>query len=204
MGHFQQRRSVPKMTANWQLINHLFPLVLGTSAEISYCITSDNPDLGSASDWSCREGNLLHLIRSTTQIWVVTRHQYGISAIVPETSFRGKVSDCVTKCRLFSQAISNADSAHSQFQTKEGKKPFAAAHTYITLTRQCLPPSLLPPGFQLRKCTQQSFIRGGSAPRSNPLPFYIEKVTFRIPSVDTLYHFASLLNAVNAPTQNHK
>ena len=102
MDHFQQRRSVPKMTANWQLINHLFPLVLGTSAEIAYCITSDNPDLGSASDWSCREGNLLHLIRSTTQIWVVTRHQYGISAIVPEKSFRGKVSDCVTKCRLFS------------------------------------------------------------------------------------------------------
>ena len=102
MDHFQQRRSVPIMTANWQLINHLFPLVLGTSAEISYCITSDNTDLGSASDWSCREVNLLHLIRSTTQIWVVTRHQYGISAIVPEKSFRGKVSDCVTKCRLFS------------------------------------------------------------------------------------------------------
>ena len=100
--------------------------------------------------------------------------------------------------------LSNADSAHSQFQTKEGQKPFGAAHTYITLTRQYLPPSLLPPRFQLRKCTQQSFIRGGSAPRSNPLPFYKEKVTFRIPSVDTLYHFAPLLNAVNAPTPNHK
>ena len=29
------------------------------------------PDLGSGSDWSCRERNLLQPIRSTTQIWVV-------------------------------------------------------------------------------------------------------------------------------------
>ena len=37
--------------------------------------------LGIASDWSLRVGNLLRPIRSTTQIWVVTRHQYGISAV---------------------------------------------------------------------------------------------------------------------------
>ena len=43
-------------------------------------------------------------IRSTTQIWVVTRHQYGISALVSQTSFRGKTSGGVPKCRLFSQA----------------------------------------------------------------------------------------------------
>ena len=30
-------------------------------------------------------------IRSTTQIWVVTCHQYGISALVSETSFGGKL-----------------------------------------------------------------------------------------------------------------
>ena len=40
------------------------------------------PDLGSASDWSCYVGNLLQPTRSTTQIWVVTRHQYGISALI--------------------------------------------------------------------------------------------------------------------------
>ena len=34
--------------------------------------------LGSASDWSCRERNLLQPFRSTTQIRVVTSHQYGI------------------------------------------------------------------------------------------------------------------------------
>ena len=42
-------------------------------------------DLGSAFDWSCREGNWLKLIRGTTEIWVVMRHQYGISALVSQT-----------------------------------------------------------------------------------------------------------------------
>ena len=37
-------------------------------------------DLGSVSDW-------LKQIRSTTQIWVVTRHQYGICPPLMETSF---------------------------------------------------------------------------------------------------------------------
>ena len=39
------------------------------------------------------------------QIWVVTRHQYGISALVSQTSFGGETSDSVAKCRMFSQAI---------------------------------------------------------------------------------------------------
>ena len=43
-------------------------------------------------------------IRSTKQIWVVTRHQYGISLLVSQTSFRRETSGGVAKCRLFSQA----------------------------------------------------------------------------------------------------
>ena len=39
------------------------------------------------SDWSCCVRNLLQPIRSTTQIRVVTRHQYGISLLVSQTSF---------------------------------------------------------------------------------------------------------------------
>ena len=50
------------------------------------------PDLASASDWLCRVGNLIQPIRSTTQICLVTRHQYGISPIVAQTSFRGETS----------------------------------------------------------------------------------------------------------------
>ena len=53
-------------------------------------MTCHYPDLGSVSDWSCREGNLLQPIRSTTQICVVTRHQYGISALISQTIFRGE------------------------------------------------------------------------------------------------------------------
>ena len=34
----------------------------------------------------------------------MTRHQYGISALVPQTSFRGENSGGVAKSRLFSQA----------------------------------------------------------------------------------------------------
>ena len=67
------------------------------------------PDLGSASDWSYRVGNLIQPIRSTTQIWVMTRHQYGISALVSQTSFGGETSGSVTKCRLFSQVTKYPD-----------------------------------------------------------------------------------------------
>ena len=41
-------------------------------------MTRHYPDLGTASDWSGRVGNLRQPIKSTTRIWVKTRHQYGI------------------------------------------------------------------------------------------------------------------------------
>ena len=50
-------------------------------------MTSHYPGLGSATDWPCRVGNLIQPIRSPTQIWIVTRHQYGISALVSLPSF---------------------------------------------------------------------------------------------------------------------
>ena len=53
----------------------------------SMLMTRHSPDLWSASDRSCREGNLLQPIRSIKEIWVVTRHQYGIFALVPQTLF---------------------------------------------------------------------------------------------------------------------
>ena len=67
-------------------------------------MTRHYPDLDSVSEWSQGVGSLLQPIRSTTQIWVVTRHQYGISALVSQTSFRGETVGCVAKRRLFSQA----------------------------------------------------------------------------------------------------
>ena len=46
-------------------------------------------------------------IRTTTQIWVAMRHQYGISVLVSQTLFstRETTSCGVTKCKLFSLAI---------------------------------------------------------------------------------------------------
>ena len=70
-------------------------------------MTRHYPDLGSASDWSYRVGNLIQPIRSTTQLWVTQLwviHQNGISGLFSQTSFGGKNSGSVAKCRLFSQA----------------------------------------------------------------------------------------------------
>ena len=69
----------------------------------SMLMTCHWPDLGRVSDWTCCARNLLQPIRNTTQIWVVTRHQYGISALVSQTSFHGETSGGVAKYQLFSQ-----------------------------------------------------------------------------------------------------
>ena len=69
-------------------------------------MTHHYPDLGSPSDWLNQISHMARpIIRSTTQIWVVRRHQYGISALVSHTSFGGETNGSVTKCQLFSQAI---------------------------------------------------------------------------------------------------
>ena len=74
-----------------------------TSAEIPYWwrVTSQT--------WVVRHicWKFVQPIRSTTQIWVVTRHQYGIYAVFYQTSFRGKTSGGVAKCRLFFSGYSN-------------------------------------------------------------------------------------------------
>ena len=53
-------------------------------------MTCHYPDLGSASDWLNQISYATQPIRSTTQIWVKTRHQYGISSLTSQTSFAGK------------------------------------------------------------------------------------------------------------------
>ena len=57
----------------------------------------------SASDWLKNCFIQSEAIRSATQILVVTRHQYGVSALVSQTSFREESSGGFAKCRLFSQ-----------------------------------------------------------------------------------------------------
>ena len=65
----------------------------------SILMTRHYSDLGSASDWLKK----IFLAARLMRIWVVTRHQYGISAIGPKMSFRRETSSDVMKCRLFSQ-----------------------------------------------------------------------------------------------------
>ena len=42
-------------------------------------------------------------IRNTTQIWVVTRHQYVSFSVVRQKSSRGETSDDAVRCQMFSQ-----------------------------------------------------------------------------------------------------
>ena len=70
----------------------------------SILMTRHYPDLGTVSDWLEQISHAVGPIRKTTQIWVVTHHQYGISTLVSQTSFRGETSGGVAKCLLFCQA----------------------------------------------------------------------------------------------------
>ena len=47
---------------------------------------------------------LVKRLTVTTQIWITTRHQYGISELVPQTSFPGETSCRVAKYRRSYQA----------------------------------------------------------------------------------------------------
>ena len=67
-------------------------------------MTRHYPDLGRASDWLNQISQGAKPIRSTTKIWVVMRHQYGIFELVSQMSFGRETSGSVAKCRLFSQA----------------------------------------------------------------------------------------------------
>ena len=103
---------VPRTTSKRRLRNDLRNSIL---------MTRHYSNLGSASDRLKQISHAAWPIRMhyPCQIWVVTRHQYGISALVSQTSFRGgeedqswrhqtsfrgETSGDVAKCRLFFQA----------------------------------------------------------------------------------------------------
>ena len=90
---------------------HWFPCQVAPEKQVqnSILMMRHYPDLGTASDWLSRMRNLIQLIRSTTQIWEVTRHQYEISALVSQTSFGRETSGFIAKCWLFSQAWSASE-----------------------------------------------------------------------------------------------
>ena len=67
--------------ANWRLRNERRNSIL---------MTRHYPDLDSASDWLNQIFHEERPFSSSIQIWVVTRHQYGISTLVFRTSFGGR------------------------------------------------------------------------------------------------------------------
>ena len=82
----------PEKTADISRRHHWFPAKwrLRNERRNSILRTRYYPDLGRASDRLKQISNVARPITSTTaQIWVVTRHQYGISALVSQTSFPG-------------------------------------------------------------------------------------------------------------------
>ena len=81
--------------AKWRLRNE---------GKKSILMTRHYPDLGNAFYWLNQISHATRPIRSATQFWVM-RHQYGISALVSQTSFGEETSGTVAKCRLFSQAL---------------------------------------------------------------------------------------------------
>ena len=63
---------------------------------------TDDPDLGSASDWLKQISQVAQPIRSSTLIWAVMGHQYGISELVSQTSFRGETVGGIAKINVIS------------------------------------------------------------------------------------------------------
>ena len=72
---------------------------------------------------------MLQSIKSTTQIWVVVCHQYEISVVVAQMSFREETSDGVAKFGLFSQASFFANVA---LQDKQVKNAYSRRTTCLT------------------------------------------------------------------------
>ena len=84
-GSLREQRTLGDTTtgfpAKWRLKNERRSSIL---------MTRHYPDLDSASDWLNQISHAARPFSSSIQIWVVTRHQYGISTLVFRTSFGGR------------------------------------------------------------------------------------------------------------------
>ena len=70
----------------------------------SILMTCHYPGLGSTFDWLKQISHVAQLIRGTTQIWIRMHHQYGISVLISQMSFRRETRSGAPKCQLFSWA----------------------------------------------------------------------------------------------------
>ena len=99
----------------------------------SISITCHYLNLGSASDWLKQISLAVRPIISTTHIWLVARHQYGISAFGPQTSFHGETSGVDGKGQLFSRAtLTSVDDV--TLKARSHKKMFCFVISVYSLT----------------------------------------------------------------------
>ena len=84
-----------------------------------------------ASDWLCRERNLLQPIRSTTQIWVVTRHQYGILGLLLGRHFAGTPEEESWKAGSFVRCANLTKQPASQVSRDANRLSSDANHIWI-------------------------------------------------------------------------
>ena len=99
----------------------------------SISITCHYLNLGSASDWLKQISLAARPIISTTHIWLVARHQYGISAFGPQTSFHGETSGVDGKWQLFSRAtLTSVDDV--TLKARSHKKMFCFVISVYSLT----------------------------------------------------------------------
>ena len=82
----------PEKTADIWRRYHWFPHQMTSEKQRrkSILMTRHYPDLGSVFDWLNQISHSSRVIRSTNQIWVVTRYQYGISALFLRRHLAGK------------------------------------------------------------------------------------------------------------------
>ena len=100
----------------------------------SISITCHYLNLGSASDWLKQISLAARPIISATHIWLVARHQYGISAFGPQTSFHGETSGVDGKGQLFSHATLTSVDDVTSLKARIHKKMFCFVISVYSLT----------------------------------------------------------------------
>ena len=114
----QLRVELPEETADISWFTTGFPAKWRHSVEIRHCL----PVI--TQTWvvlmmGCHKRNLPQAMRNTTQFCEVIRHQYGISTVVPLTSFRGETIGVVIW--PFSQATHWISTLTVYFSTLSGR-----------------------------------------------------------------------------------
>ena len=113
--------------AKWRLRNERGDSIL---------LTRYYPDLGRVSDRSWRVGNSLQPIRSTTQTWLVTHHQYGFSALVSQTSIHEETSEGVCFVKLVWCCLNvSKERIHFFFQGQKNPAKIASEHIDLDIRK---------------------------------------------------------------------